>query len=83
LKEELEGLDFRASETDPALFVKGIGCDATYFLVWVDDILMAGKRMEEIAAVKRLLGEVFDVRDLGKATYFLGMKLIATARVEL
>jgi hypothetical protein len=75
LKEELEGLEFRASETDPALFVKGMGCDATYILVWVDDILMAGKRMEEIAAVKRLLGEVFDVRDLGEATYFLGMEV--------
>jgi hypothetical protein len=80
LKEELKGLEFRASETDPALFVKGMGCDATYILVWVDDILMAGKRMEEIAAVKRLLGEVFDVRDLGEATYFLSeWKLIATA----
>ena len=69
LKEELEGLGFRASKTDPALFVKGTGCDATYILVWVDDILMAGKGMEEIEAVKQLLGEVFDVRDLGEASY--------------
>jgi hypothetical protein len=75
LKEELEGLEFRASETDPALFVKGMECDATYILVWVDDILMAGKRMEETAAVKRLLEEVFDVHDLGEATYFLGMEV--------
>jgi hypothetical protein len=75
LKEELEGLEFRASETDPALFVKGMGCDATYILIWVDDILMAEKRMEEIPAVKRLLGEVFDVRDLGEATYFLKMEV--------
>jgi hypothetical protein len=73
---------FRASETDPALFVKGTGCDATYILVWVDNILLAGKRMEEIVAVKRLLGEVFDVRDLGEATYFLGMEVTVTARVE-
>jgi hypothetical protein len=42
LKAELEALGFRASETDPALFVKGAGRQATYVLVWVDDILSQG-----------------------------------------
>jgi hypothetical protein len=75
LKAELEALGFRASETDPALFVKGAGRQAIYVLVWVDDILVAGLDREEIAAVKELLGAVFDVRDLGEATYFLGMEV--------
>jgi hypothetical protein len=55
--------------------VKGAGRQATYVLVWVDDILVAGLDREEIAAVKRLLGAVFDVQDLGEATYFLGMEV--------
>jgi hypothetical protein len=75
LKAELEALGFRASEIDPALFVKGAGQQATYVLVWVDDILVAGLDREEIAVVKRLLGAVFDVRDMGEATYFLGMEV--------
>jgi hypothetical protein len=75
LKVELEALGFRASETDPALFVKGAGRQATYVLVWVDDILVAGLDREEIAAVMELLGAVFDVRDLGETTYFLGMEV--------
>jgi hypothetical protein len=75
LKAELEALDFRASETDPALFVKGEGRQATYVLIWVDEILVAGLDREEIAAVKGLLEAVFDVRDMGKATYFLGMEV--------
>jgi hypothetical protein len=58
---ELEALGFRASETDPALFVKGAGRQATYVLVWVDNILVARLDREEIAAMKRLLGLVFDV----------------------
>jgi hypothetical protein len=62
-------------ETDPALFVKGAERQATYVLVWVDDILVAGLDREEIAAVKKLLGAVFNVRDLGKAKYFLGMEV--------
>jgi hypothetical protein len=54
-----KALGFRASETDPALFVKGAGRQATYVLVWVDDILVAGLEREKIAAVKRLLEAVF------------------------
>jgi hypothetical protein len=73
LKAELEALGCRATETDLALFVKGAGRHATYVLVWVDDILVAGLDREEIAAVKELLGAGFDVCDLGKATYSLGM----------
>jgi hypothetical protein len=75
LKAELEALGFRALETDPALFVKGARKQATYVLVWVDDILVAQLDREEIAAVKKLLGVVFEIRDLGKATYFLGMEV--------
>jgi hypothetical protein len=42
-------------------------------LVWVDDILVACLDREEIAAVKELLVAVFDVRNLGEATYSIGM----------
>jgi hypothetical protein len=38
--------------------------------------------MEEIAAVKRMLGEVFNMRDLGEATYFLGMKVYRNRKSE-
>jgi hypothetical protein len=58
LKAELEALGFRASETDPALIVKGARRQATYVLVWVDHILVAGLERKEIAAVKDLLGAV-------------------------
>jgi hypothetical protein len=75
LKAEVEALGFRALETDLALFVKGAERQTIYVLVWVDNILVAGPDREEIAAVKRLLAAVFDVRDLGEATYFLGMEV--------
>jgi hypothetical protein len=57
LKAELKALCFRASEIDPALFVKGAERQATYVLVWIDDILVAGLDREEIAAVKKKQGE--------------------------
>jgi hypothetical protein len=49
LKAELEALGFRTSKTNPTLFVKGAGRQATYVLVWVDKILVAGLDREEIA----------------------------------
>jgi hypothetical protein len=58
---ELEALNFCALETDPALFVRGAGRHATYVLVCVDDILVAGLDRKEFAVVKRLFGAVFDV----------------------
>jgi hypothetical protein len=64
LEAELKALGFHASVTNSALFVKGAGRQATYVLVWVDDVLVAGLDQEEIAAVKELLGAVFDVCDL-------------------
>jgi hypothetical protein len=62
-------------ETDLALFVEAAKRRATYVLVWVDDILVAGLEPEEIAAMKELLGVVFNVRNLGEATYFLRIEV--------
>jgi hypothetical protein len=41
----------------------------------VDDILVAARGAERIAKVEAHLAKKFDVRDLGEATYFLGMEL--------
>ena len=40
--------------------------------VYVDDIVIGG---ESTAKIKRELNSKFDVKDLGKLTYFLGMKV--------
>ena len=49
--------------------------ERVYLVVWVDDILIAAPGAERAAKVKAHLAEAFDVRDLGEATYFLGMEL--------
>ena len=42
----------------------------------MDDILVVGKTMDSINHVKSRLEGVFDVRDLGEASYFLSIKII-------
>src|SRR3569833_2696538 len=75
LKEELGNFEFVASFADAALFVGVVNGERVYLIVWVDDILIAARGAERIAKVKAHLAEKFDVRDLGEATYFLGMEL--------
>lgn len=75
LKGELEKLGFKASLADTSLFMKGEGEQRVYLLVYVDDILVASKELAAVERVKRDIGSIFDVRDLGEASYFLGMEI--------
>jgi hypothetical protein len=47
-----------------------------YALVYVDDILMAGPKGSPVTdRLKAELTEIFDIRDLGESSYFLGMEI--------
>ena len=43
--------------------------------VYVDDILLAGKDGEKMAAIKQAFSQEFQVRDMGELHYFLGVKV--------
>jgi hypothetical protein len=75
LKKVLENLEFVALSADATLFRGTMDGETVWLLVWVDDILVAAQGEERIAKVKAHLTAKFDVRDLGPATYFLGMEL--------
>lgn len=75
LKTELEQLGFKASDADPALYIKP-GKHMVYVLVYVDDILIICKSTDSAQAVKSVLMKIFDTRDLGDASLFLGMEII-------
>ncbi len=75
LKQELEGMGFTASGADAGLFTAQYKGSNIYILVYVDDILVAAKNLADINHVKARLTDIFDVRSLGEAKYFLGMSL--------
>ena len=43
--------------------------------VYVDDIVLAGQSLKKIEEVKKDLSQRFDVKDLGKLNYFLGVQI--------
>lgn len=43
--------------------------------VYVDDIIITGDNEQEIARLKKGLGEAFEVKDLGRLKYFLGIEV--------
>ena len=60
---------------DYCLFVKGSGDSLVIVLVYVDDLLITGPSEELITEVKQFLDDVFSIKDLGYAKYFLGLEI--------
>ena len=66
---------FLQSASDPCIYV---ATEGKMFIVgvYVDDIIIESKNEEHLKRFKQALGEEFDVKDLGRLHYFLGIKII-------
>ena len=74
LDEYLKCLGFVQSMGDPCIYVGSGG--EMIIGVYVDDIVIAGKSGKQVKEFKRALGDRFDVKDLGKLHYFLGIRIV-------
>lgn len=64
------------------LFVKRAEKCMVIFLVYVNDMIVIGDDSEEIDKLKKMLVAVFELKDLKKLRYLLGIEL-ARSRNEL
>ncbi|KAH9745767.1 CCHC-type domain-containing protein [Citrus sinensis] len=70
------------SQYDSCVYFKTLSSeDRIYLLLYIDDMLIACKRREEIERLKMELNTVFEMKDLGTATRILGMQIVRN-RVE-
>lgn len=60
---------------DHTLFYRHSQGQVTILAVYVDDIIIAGDDDVEIARFKGCLSKVFEVKDLGRPKYFLGIEV--------
>ena len=77
LEKELKAMGAVRSKVDPCLYtwihpVHGL----VYILVYVDDLIVAGKSRDGVQAVKNSVSATFDVRDMGQVKDFIGMKVM-------
>ncbi|XP_034200148.1 uncharacterized mitochondrial protein AtMg00810-like [Prunus dulcis] len=71
----LPALGFCPSHSDPSLFVKKDGADVVILLLYVDDIIITGSSPSLIQLVIDYSSTVFDMKDMGTLTYFLGLQI--------
>ena len=71
----LEGIGLCRNAADPCVFVQLVDGVPTIIAVYVDDLILLTKTLEEMNAIKQALSERFRMTDLGKIHYILGMTI--------
>ncbi|GKC27383.1 retrotransposon protein, putative, ty1-copia subclass, partial [Tanacetum coccineum] len=51
------------------------GSNVTFLILYVDDIIIMGNHIPSLQSVKDYLGKCFAMKDLGEATFILGIKI--------
>jgi len=62
-------------EKNITVYFKLIGDCVIYLVLYVDNMLLVGNDKEIIQDLKTQLSSKFDMKDLGAATYILGMEI--------
>ena len=65
---------------DHTLFYRHKEGKITILAIYVNDIIITGDVKEEIARLKECLGKAFEVKDLGRLKYFLGIEVVGSAK---
>nr|GEY67697.1 putative ribonuclease H-like domain-containing protein [Tanacetum cinerariifolium] len=71
---------FKHSNSDHTLFLKRRGNLITCLIIYVDDMIITGNDKEEIAKLRKSLFTEFEMKDLGKLKYFLGIEVLRSKR---
>jgi Reverse transcriptase (RNA-dependent DNA polymerase) len=63
------------STNDHSFFYRHLEGKTIILIAYVDDLIITGDDGDEISALKKFLGEQFQITDLGKLKYFLGIEV--------
>src|SRR5262249_21959515 len=67
--------NFIKNEDESCVYKKTSGSAITFLVLYVDDILLIGNDVGMLSSVKAWLSQNFSMKDLGEASYILGIKI--------
>lgn len=76
IDQHLHNLGFKRSSSEHALYIRSSPTNVVIISLYVDDLLITGDDHEQIDQIKKAMMKQFDMSDLGKMSYFLGMEII-------
>uniref|UniRef100_A0A2N9HUN6 Reverse transcriptase Ty1/copia-type domain-containing protein n=1 Tax=Fagus sylvatica TaxID=28930 RepID=A0A2N9HUN6_FAGSY len=77
---QLLHLSFTASSTDSFLFIFQDKQVIAYLLLYVDDIVLTSNTLAYLDQLIKSLSSVFELKDLGNLSYFLGLQVTRTSQ---
>ena len=75
LNSQLKKMHFKQLQNDPCIYTLTSGGEIFIAAVYVDDIILASKSSTCIQEFSKSISESFDIKDMGKLHYFLGVKI--------
>jgi hypothetical protein len=71
---------FQTFNADFSLYVKRTDHGIVVIVIYVDDLIITGNSDADISDLKKLLKQKFEMKDLGKLHYFLGIEVIKSPK---
>ncbi|KAJ9689270.1 hypothetical protein PVL29_014779 [Vitis rotundifolia] len=67
---------FKENTVDRCIYLRVSGSSYIFLILYVDDILLASNDSDLLIETKHMLSTHFDMKDLGEASYVLGIKIL-------
>uniref|UniRef100_A0A2N9HY44 CCHC-type domain-containing protein n=1 Tax=Fagus sylvatica TaxID=28930 RepID=A0A2N9HY44_FAGSY len=77
---QLLTLGFQPSSADSSLFIYKDGPIIAFLLLYVDDIVLTGNNSFFLSQLITSLSQVFELKDMGKLHYFLGLQITRSSQ---
>jgi hypothetical protein len=74
--ETIRKFGFKENEEDNCLYAKFKNGKFIFLILYVDDILLASSDVNLLLETKKFLSSNFDIKDLGEASFVLGIKIL-------
>ena len=72
---DLEGIGYRSAQTVEGVSIRKGDKNTDYLVLYVDDMLIFTEEEDEAREIVSLLQKIYEIKDLGDAEYFLGIKI--------